>query len=186
MRNDSFSTPGLEIQDLDRSSMTVKIMADKSTFSHAIGRLKPYKSIPYKMRPALERVADYVRVEMIPRVFKQEGPGWRRLAPRTVMERISQGYSGAHPILVRKGDLFAELTKKSHPRHIEIIKTGKNARIEIGGSSAKFIENQMGVQQQRLPARPMIPGTGHVPLPDRDRQEIARIIMKALRQQLKV
>lgn len=186
MRKDQLQTPTLEIQDLDRSRATVRIMVDKSTFTQAVGRLQPYKSIPYKMRPALERVADYVRVEMIPRVFKEEGPGWRRLAPRTVMERITQGYTGAHPILVRKGDLFAELTKKSHPRHIEIIKTGKNARIEIGGSSAKFIENQMGVQEQRLPARPMIPGTGHIPLPDRDRQEIKKIIMKALRQHLKV
>lgn len=186
MRNSRLETPALEVQDLDKSSATVKIIADKNTFTQAVNRLKPYKSIPYTMRPALEKVADYVRVEMIPRVFKQEGPGWRRLAPRTVMERISQGYGGAHPILVRKGDLYAELTRKSHPNHIEIIKTGKNARIEIGGSSAKFIENQMGKQAQRLPARPMIPGTGHIPIPDRDREEIKRIIMKALAQKLKI
>lgn len=185
MRKDQFDTPTVEIHDLNNSRSTVRIMADKSTFATAVGKLRPYKSIPYTMRPALERVADYVRVEMIPRVFKQEGPGWRRLSPRTVMDRISMGYGGAHPILVRKGDLLAELTKKSHPNHIEIIKTGKNARIEIGGSSAKFIENQMGVQAQRLPARPMIPGTGHVPLPDRDREAIKAIILKSLRQKLK-
>lgn len=184
MRKDKLPLPTMEVRDLDKSTMTVKIYADKNFLSQATRRLRPYKSLPYTFRPALDAVADYVRVEMIPRTFKQEGPGWAPLRPRTVMERISKGYGGPHPILVRKGDLFAELTKKSHPRHIEIIKVGKNARIEIGGSSAKFIENQMGVRAQRLPARPMIPGTGHIPIPERDRQAIKSIMMKSIRQRL--
>jgi hypothetical protein len=100
----------------------------------------------------------------------------------TIGLRKFQGYDGEHPILQRSGDLYRELTDKSHPRHIEIIKVGSRARIEIGGSSAKFIENQMG--QPRLPARPMVPGTGNIPITDQDRQMMQSEAMKELARRL--
>lgn len=172
---------GFEIRDLDGTQNKAVISIDKVFAARLRGRLEPYKSLPRTFRPALEQIADYVRMEMIPRTFDQEGPGWIPLAPRTVGERIAAGYSGEHPILMRTRDLFKELTDRSHPKHIEVVRVGKHARIEIGGSSKKFIENQMGVPAQHLPARPMIPGTGYLPIPDRDRKAIKSILMKALK-----
>lgn len=147
-------------------------------------RTEPYKNFPRTARPALEKVADYVRFTMIPRTFSAEGPGWRKLSKRTQKERASQGYGATHPILVRSRDLFNELTKKSHPRHVEIIKTGKYARIEIGGSSEKFTRNQAGNLEFHIPARPMIPGTGWLKLPATDRVNIKNILETSIRQEL--
>lgn len=174
------------IQDLDGTSSTVKIKPDPTYFSRAQKRLEPYKALPFLFRPVLEKVADYVRITMIPNTFRYEGPGWKPLARRTIAERIQAGFQGQHPILRRSGDLFRELTQRSHPKHIEIIKTGKMSRIEIGGSSEKFIQNHLGKGEagQRLPSRPMIPGTGNIPLQDRDRIAIKSIVDTALRQRL--
>lgn len=170
----------LEVKDLNKTN-TIKIIPSSQSFHKLTGRTKKYKAFPYKLRPVLEKVADYVRITMIPDTFKREGPGWAPLARRTIAERIAAGYNGQHPILYRSGDLFKELTQKSHPKHIEIIKTGKNARIEIGGSSSKFLENQRGVSGTNLPSRPMIPGTGNLPLPDRDRLAIKAIVERGIK-----
>lgn len=185
--NDDAKLPDFhfEVEQLNKARATVKITADKEFISRASNRLRPYKNLPNRMRPVLERMADYVRITMIPQTFKKEGPGWRPLARRTVAERIQAGYGGRHPILIRSGDLFNELTEKSHPKHIEIIKTGKNARIEIGGSSTKFIENQLGRSEARLPPRPMIPGTGNIPITDRDRIAMKSIVLNAVRERLR-
>lgn len=170
----------LDIKDLNSKS-TVTIKADKAFFSAARHRTTKYKALPFLYRPVLEKIADYIKIEMISRTFEREGPGWTPLARRTVAERVQAGYDGQHPILRRSGDLFKELTEKSHPKHIEIIKTGKNARIEIGGSSQKFIQNQMGDRTLNLPARPMIPGTGSIPLEMRDKIAIETIIVNAIK-----
>lgn len=174
-----------EIRDINNSRSTVQLMVNKDLGTVLTHRTEPYRSLPRTFRVALERVADYVRVTMIPETFSQEGPGWPSLRPRTVRERMQQGYPGHHPILRRSGDLFKELTEKSHPNHIEIIRVGKNARVEIGGSSEKFIRNQMGFRQSRLPARPMIPGTGYVPVADRHRKEMTRIMERAVKERMK-
>lgn len=171
----------LHVDNATRSSPTVKIMQDKSFAAAVEAKLRPYRNLPEKFRPALEEVAEYVRKQMIPRTFDNEGPGWAPLARRTQLERQQAGFSPQHPILYRTGDLFNELTEKSHPKHIEVIKTGKYARIEIGGSSEKFIQNQMGVPEQRLPQRSMIPGTGGIPIRVEDRRNIQRIIKEAMR-----
>lgn len=176
----------IDVKDLDGTS-TATIIVDKNYFARISGRLEPYKALPRTFRPALERIANHVRVHMIPTVFEREGPGWKPLARRTVAERIQAGYGGRHPILRRSGDLFKELTDKSHPNHIEVIKVGKNARIEIGGSSEKFIQNQLGRGEgdQRLPKRAMIPGTGNIPISDRDRLAIKVIIQQSIRGRIK-
>lgn len=177
----------VEVRELNKATGTVTIVADKSYMAKARGRLTPYKSLPYLFRPVLEKLGEYVRTEMIPRVFEREGPGWAPLARRTVAERIQAGYGGQHPILRRSGDLFRELTDKSHPKHIEIIKTGKNARIEVGGSSQKWIQNQLGEGDpgQRLPRRSMIPGTGNLPIEARDRMAMEAIVHRAMRERLR-
>lgn len=175
-------TVDVEVKALNKTSATATFKPDKAFAAQITKRLAPYKHLPRTFKPALEAVADYVRGEMIVRTFKSEGPGWKPLAPRTINERMAQGYGGPHPVLVRTGDLFDELTKKSHPKHVEIIKTGKNARIEIGGSSQKFIQNQTGKGEgmQRLPRRAMIPGTGNVPMSPRDHVRIKQIITKSI------
>lgn len=175
----------MEVEDIRKSRPTVKIKQDKAYYAALARKARGYKALPNQMRPALEGVADYVRQVMIPRTFRQEGPGWRRLSLRTQREREFAGYDPKHPILRRTGDLMNELTQKSHPSHIEIIRVGKNARIEIGGSSKKFVENQMGMREQNLPARPMVPGTGNIRIEDRDRIAMAEIIRRSLKKQFK-
>lgn len=150
----------VEVENLNRSRSTAIIRADKAFAAQVEGRTRPYKNLPVMFKPALEETAKYVRTTMIPRIFEREGPGWSNLAPRTVAERIAAGYSGSHPILQRSGDMLASLTERSHPEHVEIIKVGKNSRIEIGSRSKKFRDNQLGNLHTRLPARPMLPGTG--------------------------
>lgn len=174
-----------EVRDLNGTELTVKIVADKASFSAATGRTRAYKALPYAFRPILEKVGDHFRTTLIPRTFKKEGPGWAPLSRRTVADRLASGYSGAHPILQRSGDLFKSLTDRSHPKHIEIYKTGRIARVEIGSSSVKFLENQMGKKEARLPARPMIPGTGNLPLDDRDRIAIKSIVQREILQRVK-
>lgn len=180
---DKLPLPSVLVDDINSTKVTVTIKADKDFAATVTKRLEPYKHLPRTFRPALEEVGNYVRGTMITRTFDQEGPGWKPLRPRTIMERLSQGYPGAHPILKRSGDLYKELTRKSHPQHVEIIKTGKHARIEIGGSSKKFLENQMGVRAQRLPARPMVPGTGGLAVDTRDRVAIRDIIVRSIAKQ---
>lgn len=173
----------LEVNDLNNRKQTVSIMMDKGAIARIVNRPSPYKALPYRMRPALEKVADYVRTEMIPEVFQQEGPGWAKLSRRTIADRLKLGYQRG-PILQRSRDLFRELTQKSHPNHVEIIVTGRNARIEIGGSSKKFLENQQGVSSQNLPARPMIPGT-NAPIPHRHVVQIEKILYDAIKRALR-
>src|SRR5204863_37049 len=96
----------VNIKDIDGKSSTVRLYADKAAFSNMQQRLRVYKALPNRMRPVLEDLSEYVRTQMIPRTFKQEGPGWKPLAKRTNRERIMQGFPGQHPILYRTGDLF--------------------------------------------------------------------------------
>lgn len=170
------------VSDATNGGITIRFNPQvASNFSQ---RTAAYKAFPAKTKPALEKVADYVRVEMIPRTFQKEGPGWRKLSKRTKRERAEQGYGASHPILKRTGELFKELTQKSHPKHIEIVKTGKYARVTIGGSSEKFMRNQGGNWLLHIPSRPMIPGTEHLPLPQRDRMMIKKILEDNIRKEL--
>lgn len=163
-----------------RPAGSVTIKANPQFASNVSNRANAYKNWPAKLKPALEDVADYVRIEMIPEIFEQEGPGWFKLSRRTMNERAAAGYGPAHPILKRTGDLFNELTQKSHPKHIEIIKTGKQARVTISGSSEKFIKNQTGFRAENIPARPMLPGTKHK-VAERHRLEIQGILDRSIK-----
>lgn len=172
------------IGELNRSKSTIKIGVGPGFYRTLNKELAVYKQLPELFRPALQKIGDYVRMEMIPRTFEAEGPGWAPLSRRTVSERVHWGHR-PFPILQRTGDLMRSLTQKSHPNHVEIIKVGKYARIEIGASSQKFVENQMGKAETNLPARPMIPGVKGLPLPDRDRLAMQGIIRKSLNDRIK-
>lgn len=177
---DKLPTFGEDTLRIKHSNSKIIIGVDKNSVSQMLGRLDAYKALPRKFRPALGEVASYVTQSMIPEIFAKEGPGWHSLAKRTQIERRMQGYGASHPILRRTGDLFSELTERSHPNHVEIIRTGKNARIEIGGSSTKFLENQMGKSSVRLPARPMIPGSKGQTIASRDKMAIELIIKRVI------
>lgn len=168
-----------------QNGTTMTIRANPAWASLVTGRVEPYKNLPNKFAPALEAVADYVRGNMITAVFKAEGPGWRQLAARTRAERLVSGFNPEHPILRRTGDLFNELTNKSHPKHVEQITTGANARLTIGGSSQKFVENQLGRSDLNLPARPMLPGTGGLSISPADDDAIKTIFTQKLLEQMK-
>lgn len=188
MHSKEFKLPtfDLTVHQLNSKSNTVKFSVDRVSMLKVDKEVQKYKRLPERFRPALEKVGDYTRQEMIPATFKREGPGWSKLAPRTISERISGGYGGTHPILYRTGDLYKSLVEKSHPKHIEIVKLGKRSSIEVGSSSAKFIENQTGnAPGRKLPARPMIPGTGGLDLLTRDRMAIDEIVRKAIKEKLR-
>ena len=171
----------------NQAKSNVQIQVTPEFASTVTNRLRPYKNFPVTMRPALEKVADYVRLTMIPETFRQEGPGWASLAPRTRSERAYQGYAPSHPILIRTRDLYRELTEKSHPKHVEIIKTGKDARIVIGGSSDKFKQNQQGVPGQGLPARPMLPFTqGRTRGDEAHKRKIINIMQKEIQNSIQM
>lgn len=163
---------------------SVVIQANPKWASTVTNRVEPYKSLPAKFAPALQAVADYITKTTIPRTFKAEGPGWRQLSKRTQHERAAKGYDPKHPILVRSGDLLKELTDKSHPNHIEIIRTGQYARVTVGGSSEKFIRNQLGNQSLNIPSRPMMPGKGRPLSPDDD-QAIRKLITQKIQEAMK-
>lgn len=79
------------------------------------------------------------------------GSSWAPLAPSTVRERERLGYGGAHPILVRQGDLMESLTVLGARGNIT----------RIGPTSAEFGTahplapfHHWGTR--RMPARPLV------------------------------
>lgn len=163
---------------------TITIKVNPQYASNITKRLTPYQNFPAKFAPALEGMADYITGTIIPRIFKEEGPGWMKLSQRTQSERKRAGFPPDHPILIRTGDLYKELTSKSHPNHVEVITTGKNARIRIGGSSQKFVRNQGGDKFLNIPSRPMLPGTGGAPLDPNDQIRLQEILATSIKQQM--
>lgn len=164
---------------------TITIQAGPQWSAQVTDGLRPLNNMAQAISPALEAIADYIRQQMIPKVFDNEGPGWRNLAKRTQSERIAAGYNPNHPILKRTGDLFNELTNKAHPKHIESITiTEDRAMVTVGGSSEKFINNQLGRGDLNLPARPMLPGTGGLALSGADEDAITTIFKQKLTEAL--
>ena len=154
----------------------VTISMHQPSLTSARGKIAPHQNFYRTVSPALEKVADYIRMRVITRTFQQEGPGWRPLAMRTRAERKAQGYNPEHPILFRTGDLFKELTEKTHPKHVQIIKvTNSSATVTIEGSSEKFKRNQYGDATLKIPARPMVPGKNKA-LSIKDQRAISAIM----------
>ena len=161
---------------------TVTIKVDPKSVSNITQRIAPYKSLPDKFRPAMQALADYYTGTAIPRTFNSEGPGWRPLSKRTQRERSLLGYGPRHPMLRRTGDLFKELTEKAHSHHIETITVGQTSRLVVGGSSTKFIRNQLGDTILRIPARPMLPGTGWITISAEDQAAMDQILTEKVKE----
>jgi hypothetical protein len=173
------------VTQLQQSPTVIKITATPDFNANVSKEMLPYQQLETVVGPALSDVADYLRTSVIPTIFKSEGPGWQNLAKRTQKERQAQGYNPTHPILRRTGDLFAELTSKGHPNHIESIQTSPGRfKLTIGGSSTKFVNNQLGRSDLNLPARPMLPGTGGMKLNPADAQKIQDIFTSKVAEQL--
>ena len=75
---------------------------------------------------------------------------WAPLAPRTVRERIAQGYPGSEPVLVRSGELMRAMTVGLH---VDESTTG----VKVFSSHENWIELQLG--RSNMPARPMVPSS---------------------------
>ncbi len=93
----------------------------------------------------------------IERRFTREGPGWPQLARRTIADRKRQGFPGAHPILVRRGDLRKSFLEEAHT-----IFTPE--WMYYASSSRKAAYHQTGRKKGNwtLPARPMIVADEHI------------------------
>lgn len=115
-----------------------------------VGRLSPTNS-------DMAAVSEVIR-RGIAENFANESAGdvapWQQLSPRTVIERINQGYPGDHPILVRSGGYRDSFTNPSAPGHVEDISvTASGFLIEVGSSDdrADILEYGLG----NIPERPV-------------------------------
>jgi hypothetical protein len=104
-------------------------------------------------------------VEMVANTFKGEGSNpaigsehWAELAPRTLRERVSEGY-GVGPILVRSGRLRDSLTVRVSPYSVrdEISSPSGWYTGYLGTNDPHFERLQTGSSADNLPARPMWP-----------------------------
>lgn len=122
----------------------------------------------------IKRVADAIRWGFAEN-FADERAGdlgnWEPLASRTIDERISQGYPGENPILVRSGDYKESFTNQSDPDHVELLEYSSDGwdlfvgsqdeRVDIledgGWNGAGFVPPRpvlyLGADQQQLLAR---------------------------------
>ena len=108
-----------------------------------------------------EKVADAIRAQYA-RAFAGEGPiqgvAWSQLAPSTVRDRISKGFGGAHPILVRTGSYRASFTQQGAAGHIDDFReTGGGWSITVG--SRDFRAKFLNPGTARMPSRPVNEGT---------------------------
>jgi hypothetical protein len=175
-----------QIQASMNQPSTVTIQAEPSFTANVTKQMLPYQQLSTAVQPALEDIATYLRDKVIPGIFKSEGPGWASLSKRTQIERQKAGFNPTHPILRRSGDLFAELTSKSHPKHVETIQVSPGKyTLTIGGSSEKFVNNQLGRGDLNLPQRSMLPGVGGMTLNPADAIKIQDLFTTRVEQQLK-
>ncbi len=115
-----------------------------------IGRLSPTSS-------DLAGVSEVIRRGFAEN-FANESAGdiapWQQLSPRTIIERINQGYPGDHPILVRSGAYRASFVEANAPGHVEDVSiTASGFTLEVGSSDdrADILEYGLG----NIPERPV-------------------------------
>jgi len=151
-----------------REAFNAVVSVDKSSFSRMMDSVEGYKQIPYRMRPALKEVGDYIVENVVPRMFEEEGNrgrgSWQALSELDQDWRERQGFNPG-PILEASGDLRRDATSDTM---VVDIKTGENARVVIGGdklgypNAAKFFAHMSGMVTSpwtggEIPARPFIP-----------------------------
>lgn len=110
------------------------------------------------LSPAWEQVGEDL-LEHFGQNFDQEGgvfgktgwAQWPELAQSTVQDRLRRGYGGAHPILVREGELLDSVTRRGAPGNVfEVRPDG----LTIGSSWFTAPYHQHGTR--KMPARRVI------------------------------
>lgn len=88
--------------------------------------------------------------------FTRQGSGagrWAPLAPSTQLQRRQQGFAGASPILVRRGDLRKSFTERGGDNYESIQTTGIGLVIDVGSNDRRAPWHERGTS--RMPARPV-------------------------------
>ena len=139
------------------------ITVDPTSFAAMAGRLEAYKNLPYKSRPMLQAIGEYVVSEVVPRMFREgDGGKWPQLSDTTNEFRERMGYGGAHPMLINTTALYDAATSN---QAIVEVKTGANARVVLGGDKFagslrdKFFVHMSGSDAGwgSIPPRPFMP-----------------------------
>lgn len=108
------------------------------------------------MAPAWEQVGNKLLNDFAAN-FSQEGgffggfSKWPALRPSTVADRLRHGYSGAHPILQRTGELHWSATLKGASDNV--FQVGTNSLV-VGSANPYAGFHQTGTR--RMPARPIV------------------------------
>ena len=120
------------------------------------------KQIEKPNRQSVKAIADIVRWSFAEN-FADERAGdegdWEPLAPRTVAERINQGYSGEHPILKRSGDYKDSFTNPTDAEHVEILEyTSSGWDLFVGSQDDRINLLEVGGWHNGsyVPARPVL------------------------------
>lgn len=81
------------------------------------------------------------------------GDVWPELSRVTVLERVQQGYPGAHPILRRSGRLRDSLVNPAHADHYQAVNRSADGwSLEVGTNVDYALDLEVGAG--RMPARP--------------------------------
>lgn len=124
---------------------------------------KKYRDRGKNLRPATEswlrNEATYVVRSGITQNFATEsddGKKWKRLARETVEERISLGYGGEHPILMRTGRLLRMVLGQGQgsDNRVDKIKHGYSLKFMMDDAIGR--ELHFGNHKRALPARPFM------------------------------
>lgn len=106
--------------------------------------------------PAVERVFN----EITRRTFETEGASsaagaWKPLALSTERDRARKGFSPAHPILVRRGDMKASVTGRTS----DTIIVSTPTYFAIGSDDPKVKYHQSTRPRKKIPRRPLFDPT---------------------------
>jgi len=93
----------------------------------------------------VREIGDSVR-EQFDDNFRLEGRGnrrWAALRPRTVRERVRQGYGGSHPILQRTGKYRRSFTQRS-AAYERVFSSANGWGMEMGSNDSRVDELEGG------------------------------------------
>lgn len=103
------------------------------------------------MRPAWPAVTEVV-ARGFERSYQLQGPGWAKLRPSTVRQRIAEGYSGTSPIRTRSGHDRRQMTNAYF-----LAQDTRESRhtLDIWGTDVAEIHQYGRSGQNKMSARPL-------------------------------
>lgn len=111
-------------------------------------------------REDMQPIQEVIRVNFAANFASESGDDarWAPLALRTIRERISLGYPGNHPILIRSGEYRRSFVEGDHPRHFSRAEAaGGRWLIEEGSTDKRAGTLEFGYGP--VPPRPVtLPG----------------------------